>query len=515
MDVIRIKTQVMDPSWFRTMLEGGLIDVAHELKNATQPNDLHDLMAQWSGRAIAMTGFTRNAHWQILPAELPMDQLSVALFSATDDFKHQFKLGTDRLRQSLEQLTSSPIFKTAQRKETLQFPTLHKLIASTEDKQLMRLKSTIDKVMGRWLCSACLLDMPEEVRALANAWPSALQQTFDLNVFGEGLSEYTIEPQAIERTKLKVNAFFVALQFSRTECMDILHEANPALVKSMGSFKMQGKQEKLALDNLHTVFASCCQPKAYAHALRLVIGLPNEVSEGSDASKIGRRDPMNENLLHARLVRQALTMLKPQSQPHHPYIAAHLSAGTYDLNPELSVPMAMACGMGHVLEHFRGRMPWDFLEWKHETASILDLPLGCRKSAMQTDNFDSDDQSYENAILTFLDMAIADGRADFAFRVLATGNDIKKNNANGTPNVQVVEPLASLAENGFTRVIVKFLENGLDPTSKVADNVPSVLETADIKTPEIAHLMRTYLNRRKVQGMLEEMTATSTASPSP
>lgn len=468
LEMMKDKAQKMDVGWFRTMVQGGLLDVHCQLDTLKTEDDMTALCNQWTERSITLTSFIHNvnlvSHVDTLNPKA--DSIYVAVFHASDDFKAVVVEAAERMVFSHEALCSHDAFS--------QTALTHPDVASC---------------MGQWMAAACIIDLPHQVRALASSSPLGISTQIGLSDVAPVFYDDVLEVETPYGDKyvedgsdsVYVTPLFCALQFSRKECMDVLLDAGASENLLLGKFYREGRYTPFNVSTMQSVFAPICEPQALAHVLKRVM---NDTDENTDES------------VKDDLISQALDILTPERHAMHPYVSAYIDAGVYDIDPCGSINEAIANGHASVIDHFKGRVPWDDFE-KHTLFSNPRSPIIRCAEIESNENAPMD---LENAILAIMDQAIEAGKADIVFTLFEVTRPHSEKGMNN-----VVEPMASLCECGYFRAVVKFLEHGIDPNAVLSRQGVSILERADAKSPEAAHLIRTFMARKTALSLMQDM----------
>lgn len=468
LEMMKDKAKKMDAGWYRTMVQGGLLDVRRQLPALKTKEDMKALCIQWADRAIALTNFIHNGSY--VKHENPLDSqpqdIHIAVFQTSDDFKEIVAEAANCVVRSHDALASHDAFwETA----LMQFD--------------------VSYCMGQWMAASCIIDLPHQVRALGLSSPLGISAELKLSDIAPFFYDQVLEVETPYGDKyvedgseaVFVTPLFCALQFSRKECMDVLLNAGASENFLLGKFYRDGRFTSFNISTMESVFGPVCQPQVLAHALKRIT---NGTDENTDES------------LKEKLIEQSLIILTPERHAMHPYVNAYIDAGVYDLDPYYAIVMALENGHANVIDHFKGRLPWADFE-KYTLFSDAGSPILLCTSMANNENAIADPES---AILAILDQAIEAGKSDIVFALFEV---TKPHSGKGMNNV--VEPIASLCECGYFRAVVKFLEHGIDPNAVLSRQGVSILERADAKSPEAAHLIRTFLARQKAQALLEEM----------
>lgn len=184
-------------------------------------------------------------------------------------------------------------------------------------------------------------------------------------------------------------------------------------------------------------------------------------------------------------------------------VPALINAGAYNLDPEKSLHHACFEGLPGVVKSLAGSLQWDSPSLKPmmTTGAISLLDDDFRRGTIFVDvamaaagEYASRASDIEQCVLSVLDMGAQAGHSDLVFSVT------KLNDSNGDRQ----QPVCAFADAKFHRAIVKFLEHGFDPHSKM-DGAPSLMEYADENSPQTAHVIRSFEARQEALGALREI----------
>lgn len=213
---------------------------------------------------------------------------------------------------------------------------------------------------------------------------------------------------------------------------------------------------------------------------------------------------------HNRIHRAATVCMEVTAHPWlQSCVPALIETGVYNDNPESSLHHACVKGMIGVVESLSGSLRWDgpsptfsaplnlmmttgvtsFLDDEMRQGTIF---VDAAKSA--AGKYASRAADIEQCVLSVLDMGTKAGHSDLVFSVT------KLEGGEGDRP----QPVCAFVDAKFHHAIVKFLEHGFDPHSKI-DGAPSLMEYADEKSPEAAHVIRSFELREQAVNVLRDI----------
>lgn len=461
-DMMAVQAKIQNMGWLRTMVEGGLLDVEDELRTVTTKKDMEELIEVWADRSKALMSFMQNITFQLLDKDpatgLMASPLAIAVHGSTQESKDFYAQSAIRMIKSHDQLRGHNAFGQ---------------MALNHEKTV--------QAMSIWVAGACVMDLPSTVSLLVKNCPKSMFHLLDIKIMGNQFMENTAlrTEQDNDPYEIQVQPMFVALQLSRIECMNALHNAGHRGNLEIGMKKTFNREISFSAMNLYASCAPVCTPQAMHYAISMAMKVESSMH-------LEKRIKDSQHKL-------AMDILEPKEAAMRPYVSAYIDAGIYDFKPIDSVMQALIHGHANVIDHFRGRMPWETMQEDFESFSPI------YEAATNSQNHVRAD--YENAIFSLMDQAESDVKAGYVFKT--TGGVTAESGADQNQ----VQPLAALTNNGLTRVIVKYLENGLDTHTAPTAGGLSVQAYADKNAPEIGHLMRTFEARKKTRELLSDFDA--------
>ena len=246
-------------SWLQTVVQGGLLDVAHELKNIASLADMDKVCRDWSERAIALTDFMDGIQVQTTTTQGTPSPLGEAFpkahLGSTPEFKAFIAVTAERVASSYSEILSH-----AQHGEWARF-------TGMLDVKQNRCSSA-GLAMGRWMAAASALDISQSVQKIAMACPLAHTVTFAFSALGEWVDAHRVMPNTGSPMKpstddVQITPFFVALQMSSLSSMTVLSECALPSQLTLGTVKVRGNVESFDLTTMHRHVMPACEPRAF------------------------------------------------------------------------------------------------------------------------------------------------------------------------------------------------------------------------------------------------------------
>lgn len=490
LEMMAAKAEDQNHGWLQTMLDGDLLGVGDDLQNfrmAQESGDHHgaslilmESIPQWSRRAIALTAFTQNV--QIIKTfDASSTLMRLAEYGASQGMSTELKT---LVAQGCTQVCKA-------------YEAMSKDIGMAH---AVNHHDSMQLAMTQWMVAACVMDLPESLEMLIKACPRALRTTVPLNkvsrsmvkVYEENVARRNADNSSYAQPQAEVTPFFVALQLSRLQCMEVII---PTLAKDvdanvfLGQQKGAGERAPVYLHSLDTLTGCLCTPKAFSRALTHSFDNATEFPSAP-------RDCTNKE----KMFKAAIVAMENISRRQRPYVQSYVDAGILDRDPAQAILTACKTGHPDVIEHFRGRIPWNAIE---NIFASVHSPFYQAAHARDDDGHPSEYQ--EKAITRLLDLAIEDGQAENVFQTFAVsaGRSAKR-----------IEPVSTMAENGWSSVIVKYLDNGLDPQAKVSGATLSLVEAISEDLPEMINVIHAHQVRKKAHALMRDLEQISNPASS-
>lgn len=466
--LVRHAAQQQDVAWLSAMSEGGLLDVPDSAYTASPQQDEEEARQarpHWVAIAKAMVDFLQDITpaprvWQDNAGEGPMDidVSGVASFKAGDIFKEWFAGAALRLLRQIKEICRHPAWN-----------------GSNAEKIYL-------DVLGRWAMGACVLDLPETLQCIVQAFPQAMETT----IGHENLGSFLRETVAMTGWDMQVNALYLALQTSSVACMQVLQDASHDKVFELGRRKSRNSSEHYAIasftlaDNLtRPSFGPVCSHEAFTHALGVLLKRPGTAS-------VVQEEALNSMSTASKFNMQV-------------FLPSFIAAGAFNGVAEKAAQTACERGFVRVLHAVKDRVRWDDLSESvlYDTLSLSDPTA---------------DHHTHQAVHTLLGMAIDKGHGErFARLHIRTDHH---NNAHEEPRLEPLQEAIRKNAFGVVRELLEF--NAIDPSMPMAPGQPSAIALADHYHEEMADKLRSLCVRQKAMSLIALIGLDQTATrPAP
>lgn len=322
----------------------------------------------------------------------------------------------------------------------------------------------------RMAVPAVLLDV-EGLPYLLDRFPSLLTKTVPVDRLSQWHAEKNFES----------TLYGLAFRYSLSSPMDALAKSilsgnNPEADFALGSLLPKAPNKVVRLWDL----PNSLQPTFLPNVLELAISHQ-------------RQHPTHGRWEEKQLMEMAINALvRDVAFPFRVCMPAFEASGLFKNNAKEAFPIAAIHGHAGVLKSLEGKAPW------------RDLRMGRLDSVFQTAMIGLDDPTrlhtkpevYEDALLEIARQASKEGKI----------GKFLKNIELDTRQGKRAEPLSSVVEFSLNRLLVVFLEQGLDPTAPVLPGVPSAMDMARMyNNLEALDIMASHGARKKIQSLLEQM----------
>lgn len=489
LEMMSAKAKDQNHGWLQTMLDGDLLGLEDDLQNfhMLQNSGDHDgasmhLMQEiprWSRRAIAMTAFTQNVQVQDQTLDDSTTVMKLATYGPNQGSSAELKClvaeGCAQVGKAYESMSKGIGMAHA-----------------------VNHNGAMKLAMTHWMVAACVMDLPDSLERLVKACPLALRATIPLDevsesmmqVFRNKVEKRNGDGPSYVAPEAQVTPFFVALQLSRMQCMDVMI---PLMVKEvdaniyMGQQKGGGERAPVYLHSMETLTGFLCKPEALTRALAHSFDTALEFISAP-------RDCTNKQ----KMFNAAMAAMENTSRWERPYVQSYMDAGILDRDPAQAIKTACAAGHPDVIEHFRGRVPWEFIE-NTFTSGHSTLYRAANATNDDAETLDR----HEQAVARLLDLAIEDGQNQCVFQTFTVTTGLF---------AKIPEPVSSMAEKGWASVIVRYLDNGFDPKAKTAGSTLTLMEVVEENAPDMAKVIHAHQARKKARAVLDEIDLPSTPS---
>lgn len=448
--LIRQALVAQDAQWLTTMTREGLLDAP--LRNAdphlvevARDKKMQESLDRWHEVCMAVVDFLdqikpkpRHDPSSIDAARMDIDVAGVAGFECGNLFKEWFAEAIVRVLGHIQSI-APPVDGSK-------------------------------KILGQWAMAACVLDLPDTLRAIGSACPAALRATID----HDNLGSFLKEDAAMGGFKMRVHPMYLALQLSRVACMQVIREVSGDSEPMMGyRLNTSGFQREFIpfslADNLSIPsFGPVCSEHAFTHALHSLSSQKDKVHVVQTA---------------------ALKSMTPDTAWNmQQYVPAFIASGAYDAVASKAAEGACERGFVSVLQRIKGRVCWDEVR----DGVLLETLELCSLA----NNIDTTAAAH-----VFLTMAIEDGYGDKFAKL-----EIKNNRCNNTNREPRLEPLSEAIKRNAFGVVRSLLEfNGISPSEPMAPGLPSAIALAEKHHGELATKLRTMSLRQSAMALIDSM----------
>lgn len=454
------KVLTLDLPWLNSLIEGGWLDMAHQFKDMVSARQRNAMDNQLLEKAKALTAF-------IALGEMGFhrDEHGADLFQAP--------LMTLELPSALFHTTSLANFQAFYASSCQQMVTTLGLLVQNHgpsNKAHRHGKASIE-AMGRLMAGACVLDLPDVLKSLITVCPSGMETSMDKGALGSHVETNAFTDEA----DVHMSAGFVALQFSRIACLDVLADAAPLSPLFLGHYPdSNGMFKGLEfVDNLHSLVAQpLCNIVTMTHALRHALAASTQQDTGDMLIAAG---------LRAMRRGSDIRMLD--------YVASFTEAGIYAMNPTRSLREACMTGHVAVVESLAGRVPWETLAPSFtSTNSII-------YQGLVADVPDGGDRV--GAVEAMMRMAKNEGHA----HTVGVLFDAPQIEGDDTSDV-VIQPFFEALDLNATPILLAYLEQGLDPVRSPGEGRLSPIALAQSLNSDACDLLRSWVARRTASHVL-------------
>lgn len=326
------------------------------------------------------------------------------------------------------------------------------------------------------LLMSVALNRPKDVQRIAQACPEALTEPLPCELLSL--------PEKFEKRQNAYTAYGAAMQLSRTECMHAMAEIMRVNnIEFNVGYRMHKGQIWGSFDisavthEMSPSFLPCALGLALNDYMHVNDADSCRIQLSESANSAVSRDDLNGILFKS-------------------YIPAFIASGVYDLDPDESFRHAFINGHTEIMRHFEGRVPWEKTafgtkEWNESPFMHLLCEVKGRADGLK--------EPYEDAWLALVNMAMQEGRVDKVFT-------LHESDDTDMEGCYVVEPLNGLIEQQFNRVLLKFLENGLDPRKPPIPGAKSLFQMAkDCGNAEAGFMMKAFMARAQARQTLLEI----------
>lgn len=438
--MIREKAVNCDLPWLERMLNQGFFDVQGLAECCDQPS-LTLAVNAWSERCGALMEIMGQGEVNYHPENF-------ASFSRTPPVLAFYQSALMKMAQQAAEMSRHP--------------------NASKDHQC-----AANSVMSLGMGTACVLDLPQTLDHLCNAFPLALQDHFPLSNLGLDFENTRFN----STTPVLVKPLFCALTFSRTQCLDVLLQKMEAKECNLGAWENEsGDQFDLTLMQSLSKLTNMCTPQAFGKVLVKVLSGQDETTL-RDVFKTGIEMLLQLDLRYARYTNESL-------------IPAFFSAKVFHCKPVEAIEKSLAAGKASLLNCFEANMPWDDLK--------------SQKTIFSKAVFSGMEAKKNEAILRLFDLAARDGCSDIVLNLFI----------NEKPRCFQNKMLKLFLDDPETfPVLVKLLHAGLDPCMEVQSSAQNMIQCLQNGNSDAATIVHSYLARKAATQTLDDMERESKITP--
>lgn len=347
-------------------------------------------------------------------------------------------------------------------------------------------KLRIETTMGWLLATACAQNLPDSARDLLSAFPACATTWIPATVMGQQLASH-----CRERIK-EITPYFVSMHLTRSNCMAVIEEMSTPYALMMAKDEKSTVHDVVSLLQIYT---PACIPLALTKAL-LALRTTGKM-DGLIEDPSSRFDPVivsGEDALatHARM---ALRRDRGFEDVMDRYIPAFLDAGVYERDAVRSLDIAIQHARPGIVARLAAG---EVLEQAITDGSLRSAVLAALSRAKDMLG-KVQRTAAEDALLALHAASEAAG---------AEARLIKAYTATGVTN-EITEPsaLASIVNFGFIRLLVRHLDNGMDPSTPLVAG-QSILElAASSGQADMADTIRSYSARTAAMRLIENSSS--------
>lgn len=474
-EFLQTRAETSSVGWLTTLCDIGALDASALFVGSANADDLKERTSEWLKIAHATLDFVGEPKAKTSPDGIGTDAArKYTVFEASDEMRQAFHRATERLVLQVDALTQIGI----------KLPALDSY-GSINHPML--------GLLARWAGTACMLDRPDTLKLMVDAWPASMSCAIQLETKTCNVARINKDTNFYitgEDKYKRLTPFYCALQVGSTTCMDVILDKRASLGLSANApisgtaksrYNIGSSQPNLFSATLYTT-DPVCTPKSFLHAIE---------------KTMPALDQKGQQILALNMISNA------EKRPNH--FAAAIGKGYFhedDQDPgceefRMRTLKAAVLHAQSALPILLKNVPWEALleDGSKEHSTIYLATQKCRKDQRQP---------REDAILALIEQAKVDGRQDAVFATHAgrrQGGD------------QWLEPVTSLSAVGFNSVVLKFLENGFDPDSKHPDVASTLNQIADANNHPTRNMLRSFKVRDTAHRLIDEMKASAAPAP--
>lgn len=465
-----------DAAWLKSMLDIGVFSFSREL---IQNGGEGTSMAACQALTAIVAGATRvNVPVTAPDGGLPLSARQLRLV-ATDDFQIAFG------EVVAHAIAEDKAYKAH-------------LVQTPAGQAPTQVQNEIDLLHAGLMACACALHRADLVAQIEQHRPRVAETQVDLDWDAFVLADHMQAERKMNGKDVRFLPSFFALQFGSLECLDVLREAKG---KPLAYAYLEGPPTSSSDDR----YVGICghQTLGILESFDVVVPLcaPSVVQATIEADCYTTR-PLERQRL-ANLSR--LSLLNSASDSRLNVFAPVFEAvGGFAIDPTTTVVSALNSGQACYTKPSYGPVDWDavFKPDEHNEFSLATMTVLTSTQSLKTSKAE-----YDAALAGAIEHAAIDGAFDAVRHVHAMDNphvDDEGMNFHGMGPV-LPQPMAFMVAEGFHKSMIALMKAGVNPAAELAPGALSLIQMADVKDPEMAHTMRTYVNRGRVLDLLEGM----------
>lgn len=449
-----------DVAWLRAITENGVLDVARDLDQVGTEDEFEHIASQWCAKCAALAELCRGIELTTVTEDPTYGELVnpmlIPVYRPTTAMSEWFQDAAHEVLNGYRELLN------------------HEHCRWAPDSFRQGLET-----VSIWIAAASVMDQPETITLLAAAAPHALLKTFPRDRIGGKFSIWS-EGESTSLSDYQYAPAFVALQLSRTACLEAMRAVMPAAINLMG--------ERRRPNSVHDLQPFTLAGNIETASLKFM-GLP------SAFEVVVRQGLMSEEDEH-NLKEHGLRALDFwQGKLLHNYVPAFAAAGAYESDSTAALRAATIGGWVELTEVLGNR---DDVDWEALSNEKSGLEGPVYRALIATDA--PSPNSPEMALAQFLSKAQQAGQLD-----LFTAPFIQRG-FGGNADFDTVEPITAAVKRNASVVLLAFMEGGVDPAAPAMRFFPPPIVIAEtlgtLEGDESAAFMRSWKARQDARAVL-------------
>ena len=335
------------------------------------------------------------------------------------------------------------------------------------------------------------LDKPAQLQRLLSMTPDDCRITVNGAILGFALSDFVTGYSGFNFTP-----FFYALQFSRSEMLGMTFTRGSGGSPGLIARAVGGDLSLSLVEAIGKGIAPTCLPSVYEKALRH-FGIDLEAPEFERL-----RASLGDVVCGAQ-----------RFAGYQPYLIAFLKAGVLDQLASEVAHAACISGMPWIIRGLVASIDWDAIPMRGDEKDDPLAVVAVQHSRLGSKGRQAGRARYEEALIALYDRAVLDGRYDL---VTCSVQRVNPGGIGHSLGPVISQPITSILEAGFSRVLIMMLELGLNPDEPRHLGARSPIEVAELleEAAAPAHglavdgipqsaLMRAFRARMQARTLLE------------